>query len=70
MKEIKVICPKCGNYITYKNWFSWIWHTPFHWFDKRLTRCPRCGERSYMKRVRKYKYSTEVIMHGGNRNFK
>lgn len=51
MKEIKVICPKCGNYITYKNWFSWIWYTPFHWFDKRLTRCPRCGERSYMKRV-------------------
>lgn len=56
MKEVKVICPKCGVLITYKNWFSWILHTPFHWFDfsglrdYRRTKCPKCGKISYMKR--------------------
>lgn len=49
MKEIKVICPKCYAEITYKNWFSWILHTPFHWFRKRKIKCPFCGERSYVK---------------------
>ena len=50
MKEVKVICPKCGNEITYKNWFSWILHTPFHWFGKRKAKCTQCGEVSYMGR--------------------
>lgn len=50
MKEVKVICPKCGNTMTYKNWFSWIFHTPFHWFSKRWVKCGKCGERSYMGR--------------------
>lgn len=52
MKEIKVVCPKCGNVITYKSWFSWIAHTPFHWFGKRRTNCPWCWESSYMRRER------------------
>ena len=47
---IKVICPKCGNCMTYKNYWSWIWHTPFHWFGKRRTRCTNCGEYSYVGR--------------------
>ena len=50
MNEVKVICPKCGYCITYKNYWSWILHTPFHWFSKRRTKCPNCGERSYIKR--------------------
>ena len=52
MKEVKVVCAKCGNVMTYKNWFSWILHTPFHWFDKRRAKCTRCGERSYMGRLK------------------
>lgn len=50
MKEVKVICPKCGILITYKNWFDWVLHTPFHLFCKRRAKCPSCGEYSYMKR--------------------
>ena len=52
MKEVRVTCPKCGNIMTYKNWFSWILHTPFHWFGKRRAKCNRCGERSYMGRLK------------------
>lgn len=56
MKEIKVICPKCGNCMTYKNYWSWIWYTPIHWFnflkwkDYRRTKCVNCGEVSYIGR--------------------
>ena len=50
MKEVKVICPKCGHCMIYKNWFSWIWHTPFHWFRKRKVQCTNCGEVSYIKK--------------------
>lgn len=51
-KEVKVICPKCGNEMTYKNYWSWIWHTPFHWFGKRKAKCTKCGEVLYMGRKR------------------
>jgi ribosomal protein S27AE len=51
MKEIKIICPKCSNVIVYKNWFDWVLHTPFHWFNKRKTKCVRCGETSYIKGI-------------------
>jgi ribosomal protein S27E len=51
MKEIKIICPKCSNVIVYKNWFSWIWHTPIHWFSKRRTKCNHCGNVFYGKRI-------------------
>lgn len=51
MKKVKVICPKCGASMTYKNWFDWVWHTPFHWFGKRRARCASCDEVSYMRRV-------------------
>lgn len=51
MKEVKVICPKCNNIMTYKNWFSWVLHTPFHWFGKRRAKCTYCGEYHYMERL-------------------
>lgn len=50
MKEVKVICPKCGNCMIYKNWFDWILHTPFHWFGRRRIKCSLCGEYSYTAR--------------------
>ena len=52
MKSIKVVCPKCGNEITFANWFSWILHTPFHWFGKRRVKCTQCGKPSYMSRLK------------------
>lgn len=55
MKEVKVICPKCGARMTYKNWFDWVLHTPFHWFGKRRAKCPHCGEYSYMEELKNEK---------------
>ena len=52
MKEVKVICPKCGNQTIYKNWFNWILHTPFHWFGKRRHTCPHCGKKSWVKKIK------------------
>ena len=49
-RRVKVICPKCGNCMTYKNYWSWVLHTPFHWFGKRKTKCTKCGEVSYIGR--------------------
>ena len=48
MKEIVAVCPKCEYIMVYKNWFDWILHTPFHWFNKRKAKCTKCGEYSYM----------------------
>ena len=50
--KVKLICPKCGKEIFYKNLFEWILHTPFHSWSKRYTKCPHCGERSLMGRVK------------------
>lgn len=50
MKIVKLICPKCGEEIFYKNYWHWVWKAPFHTFTKRLTKCPHCGKRSWMKR--------------------
>ena len=52
MKEVKVICSKCGATTHFKNWFYWIWLCPFHWFGKRLVKCGLCKKKSYMKRVK------------------
>ena len=51
-KEIKTVCPKCGTQIIYKNYWDWIWHTPFHWFGRRRAKCFYCDEYSYMKKLR------------------
>ena len=52
MKAVNVICPKCNGVMTFKNWFSWIWNTPFHWFGKRRTVCAYCGVTNWIKRVK------------------
>lgn len=52
MKQVRVICPNCWATMWFKNWFVWVWHSPIHWFGKRLTKCNACGQRSYMKRVK------------------
>ena len=48
MKQVIAICPNCGRTIQFKNWFHWVWRCPFHWFGKRRTKCPNCGEAHYM----------------------
>lgn len=51
----KFKCPKCGKDFQ-MNFFKWILTTPVHnfcmfeWRDYRKTKCPHCGEKSYMKR--------------------
>lgn len=52
MKEVKVVCPRCLYIMTYKNYWHWVWHTPFHWFGKRRTKCDNCGKVSYIGRER------------------
>ena len=53
MKEVKVICPKCGARMIYKNYWHWVLHSTFHWFGKRWTQCSNCYEYSYMRRDRR-----------------
>ena len=51
----KFTCPNCGKTFE-QNFWAWTMSTPFHVFDfvnfrdKRKTKCPECGKRSYMKR--------------------
>ena len=62
MKEVKVICPYCGKVMTFKNYWHWIWKTPFHMLgwdresksirDYRFTQCPICEYKWFMKRVK------------------
>jgi endogenous inhibitor of DNA gyrase (YacG/DUF329 family) len=52
MKEVFVVCPDCKKAIAYKNWFIWVLRTPFHWFNKRRIKCPWCGKRAYVKRMK------------------
>jgi DNA-directed RNA polymerase subunit RPC12/RpoP len=47
-----VICPHCSSRIGYKNKIEWILHTPFHFFNKRRTKCERCGTKFYAKLIR------------------
>ena len=51
----KFNCPHCGM-IFEMNYLKWLFTTPFHWFsfrkmkDYRLTKCPYCGKKSYMRK--------------------
>ena len=51
----KFKCPKCNQEFK-MNYWKWIFTTIFHWFsfkelrDYRKTKCPLCGEKSWMKR--------------------
>ena len=42
-------CPVCGMTFGIKGFWRWILKSPFHWFNKRLLKCPRCEEKSWMK---------------------
>lgn len=48
-------CSKCGESFQ-MSWWKWMFITVFHWFsfkemkDYRLTKCPYCKEKSFMKR--------------------
>lgn len=46
----KFYCPKCSRSFEMPYW-KWILTNPFHMFFKRKTKCPLCGERSWMARV-------------------
>ena len=52
MKQVTVYCPVCYTSKTYANWFSWILHTPFHWFGKRRIKCDKCHVYSYVRRIK------------------
>ena len=58
MKEVKVICPKCGQTIHFKNWFHWVWHCPFHWFGKRRVKCPHCNGKSWAAKRKRIFWQT------------
>ena len=55
----KLQCPKCGHKFEMSYW-KWILKSPFHWLvwdkqskrirDKRLTKCPKCLEKSWIIR--------------------
>lgn len=44
----KFHCIHCGN-VFKKSYFKWLFTTVFHTFTKRLTKCPKCGKKSWMK---------------------
>lgn len=50
MKIVKLECPKCKTVFYYTNYWFWVLHTPFHTFTKRLTKCPHCKQKTWMKR--------------------
>ena len=53
----KFKCPKCEKEFE-MNYFKWIFTTLFHrisfseFLDYRLTKCPHCKEKSYIKRLK------------------
>ncbi len=55
--KMKLSCPVCGHEWTIGYW-KWIFTTLFHWFsfkkmkDKRYTKCPYCGHKSWMSRTK------------------
>ena len=60
MKTIVVKCPHCGGKRVFRNYWSWIWHTQFHWLwwdketkrirDYRRIKCYLCDKISWSKR--------------------
>ena len=57
---VKVVCPECKEEIFFKNYWHWVWKTPFHWLwwhndikricDYRLIKCPMCGKKNWVRR--------------------
>ena len=58
MKSIRVFCPKCGYRVCFRNYWAWVLHCPFHWFGKRLTKCPCCNRKQWMKPYKNPKWKT------------
>ena len=60
MKPVQLICPKCKSKFEFKSYWTWVWKAQFHllgWdketkciYDYRLTKCPFCGYKSWIKR--------------------
>lgn len=51
-KRNKFVCPKCGHSFEVTKLLTWI-NAP-HLFDiLRWFKCPECGKRSWMKKVKK-----------------
>ena len=54
MKIRYFTCPKCGKEFSITNFWSWVFHAPFHvfcfgwWQDYRYTKCPHCNKRSWL----------------------
>ena len=54
MKIRYFTCPKCGEEFSITNFWSWVFHAPFHafclgwWQDYRYTKCPHCDKRSWL----------------------
>ena len=53
MRKVIVICPHCLAYNYFKNWFHWVFRTPFHFFGARRLKCPACEKTSYVKPMKK-----------------
>ena len=57
--KAKLECPKCGHVWEYGYW-QWVWKAQLHWLvfkcnpasirDYRKTKCPNCGEKSWIAR--------------------
>ena len=53
MTKRKLKCPEC-NHEWEMNYLKWIFTALFHnfsfkiWKDKRLTKCPNCGKKSWV----------------------
>lgn len=46
---VKLRCPSCGTKFEY-SWLKWIWKAPIHYFCRRLTKCPSCGAKNWIRR--------------------
>ena len=59
LKPVQLTCPKCNKNFVFKNFWFWVWHSPFHslvWDKKtkrirdyRLTKCPYCSKKCWVK---------------------
>ena len=59
--KAKLECPKCGHKWEYGYW-QWIWKAQMHWLvfkrnparirDYRKTKCPNCGQWSWIARAK------------------
>ena len=49
---MKFHCDKCNRDFEI-NYFKWLFTTLFHWFGKRLTKCPYCKDKIWVKPIKK-----------------